>query len=64
VGGEHRRHIAVGQRLRNRFAAQCRPSAGATGHFHAAFLGVARALVHGAAADVVAVFGQIGQVLK
>ncbi|MPM74813.1 hypothetical protein SDC9_121802 [bioreactor metagenome] len=64
VGGEHRRHIALGKRLRHRARRNARPTQTRQRHLDAALLRAARAFVHGAAADVVAVFGQIGQVTE
>ena len=62
VGGEHGRHMAVGQCLHDALGRNAcdrlEASFGAERHRQAAFLRVPRALVNGAAANVVAVFGQ------
>ena len=64
VGGEHGCHVAAGQRLRNRLGRNAGPAQARQGHFNAAFLRIARTFMHGAAADVVAVFRQVGQVTE
>ena len=64
VGGEHRRDKAVRQRLRNRVRGNTGPAQARDGHVNAALLRFARALMHGAPTDVVAVFSQIGQVAE
>jgi len=64
VGSEHRGHIAAGQGLGNGLGRNAGPAQARQGDLDAALLRVARALVHGAAADVVAVFGQVGQVAE
>ena len=61
---EHGRHIGIGQRLRNGFGCDAGPTQARQRHFDTAFLRVAGALVHGAAADMVAVFRQIGEVAE
>ena len=64
VGGEHRRDKAVRQRLRNHLGRNAGPAQAGQRHFDAAFLRVTGALVHHAAADVVPVFGQVGQMAE
>jgi hypothetical protein len=64
VGGEHGRDVAGGQHVRDAFGRDARPAQALQRHVDAAFLRVACALVDGAAADVVAVFGQVGQVTE
>jgi hypothetical protein len=54
----------AGRQRAPRRRARCRPAQARQRHLDAALLGAAGALVHGAAADVVAVLGQVGQVLK
>jgi len=62
VGGEHGRDIAAGQGLRHGAGRNAGPAQARQGDVDAALLRVARALADGAAANVVAVFGQVGQV--
>ena len=64
VGGEHGRHIAVRQRIRYGFWSNTSPTHAGQRHFYAALLRITRTLVHLAAANVVAVFGQIGQMAE
>ena len=64
VRGEYRRHKTVGQHVSYGFRSYSRPSQAGQGNVNTAFLGVARTLVNGAAANVVAVFGQVGQVAE
>jgi hypothetical protein len=64
VGGQHRRHISCGQGLATVLRRDAGPAQARQRHVDAAFLRVAGALVDGAAADVVAVFGQVGQVAE
>lgn len=64
VGGEHGRDIAGGQHVGDAARRDARPAQALQRHIDAAFLRVARPLVDGAAADVVAVFGQVGQVTE
>ena len=54
----------MGQRLGNRTGRDASPAQALQCHIDAALLSVASALVDGAAADVVAVFSQIGQVAE
>ena len=61
---QHWGNIAGGQHVRNTARRDARPAQSLQGHVDAAFLRVARTLMDGAAADVVAVFGQIGQVTE
>ena len=62
VGREHGRDIGTGQRLRNLIRRNACPAQTRQRHLNAAFLRIACTLVHCTAANVVAVFGQIGQV--
>ena len=64
VGGKHGCHVAAGQRLRNRLGRNAGPAQARQGYLDAAFLRIARTFMHGAAADVVAVFGQVSQVTE
>ena len=64
VGGEHRGHVGTGQGLHDARIAQPGAAKAREGHLDAALLAVAGALVHGAAADVMAVLGQVGQVAE
>ena len=64
VGGEHRRDKAVRQCFGNGFAANARRAQMRHGLFQAALLRQAGALVVCQSADLVAVFGQIGQVAE
>ena len=64
VGGEHRRHITARQRLRHCLGADAGPAQARQRHLDAAFLGVAGPFMDGAAPDVVAVLGQVGQVAE
>ncbi len=52
------------QGIGNGFGRNAGPAQARQGHVQAAFLRIPGALVDGAAADVVAVFGQVGQVGK
>eukprot|EP01038_Epipyxis_sp_PR26KG_P018170 gene18170-25557_t len=58
VGREHGGHVAARQRLRNRLGRNACPAQAREGDLDAALLRVACALVHSAAADVVAVCEQ------
>ena len=64
VRGEYRRHKTVGQHVGYGFRSYSRPAQARQSHFYAAFLGVASTFVNSAAANVVAVFGQVGQVAE
>ena len=64
VCGKHRRDKAVRQAVRHGFVADTGPAHARERHFQAALLGVASAVMDGAAADMVPVFGQIGQVAE
>ena len=64
VGGEHGRDEAGGQHVRDAFGCDARPAQALQRHVDAAFLGVACPLVDGTTADVVAVFGQVGQMAE
>eukprot|EP01136_Pigoraptor_vietnamica_P036556 Opistho-1_new@103306 len=64
VRGQHRRHIGMGQRRRDGFGRDAGPAQARQRHLDAALLGVAGAFMDGAAADVVAVLGQVGQVAE
>ena len=61
---QHRRHIRLRQRIGNFIGRNPRPTQARQRHFNAAFLRVARALMHCTTANVMAVFRQIGQVRK
>ena len=64
VCGEYRRHKAVSQHGSYSFRSYSRPAQAGQGYINAAFLGVASPLMNSAAANVVAVFSQIGQVAE
>ncbi len=64
VRGEHWGHVAGGQHVRDAFGRDACPAQPLQRHIDAALLRVASPLVDGAAADVVAVFGQVGQVAE
>ena len=64
VGRQHRRHKTVGQQFGDGARRNTGPAQPCQCHVQAAFLGVACALMHRAPADVVAVFGQVGQVAE
>ena len=61
---QHRRHMALGQGVGNGPGRDAGPAQACQRHLDAAFLGVTGTLVKGAAADVVAVLGQVGQVAE
>ena len=64
VGREHGRYKAGGQGVGDGLGGDAGPAQAGQRDFNAAFLRVAGAFVDGAAADVVPVFGQIGQVAE
>ena len=64
VRGEHRRDKALRQGLRHGFGTDAGFAQAGQRHFQAAFLHIAGAVVDSAAADMVPVFGQIGQVAE
>jgi len=53
-----------GERVGNGLGRNASPAQAGHGDFNAAFLGITGTLVDGTAADVVAVFGQVGEVRK
>ena len=61
VSCQYWRHIALRKRIGDGFGRNTGPAQARHGNLHAALLRVTCAFVDGAAADVVAVFGQIGQ---
>ena len=64
VRGQHRRDKAARQRVGNRLRRNPGPAQPRQGDFDAALLRVASAFMDDAAADVMPVFGQIGQMRK
>ena len=64
VGRQHRRYKAVRQRAGDGFGCDTGPAQARQSDLDAAFLRVAGAFMHSAAANVVAVFGQVGKVAE
>jgi hypothetical protein len=64
VGGEHRGYERLAERFGNAFGGVTTGAQAGEGGIQAAVLHIAPQLVDGAAADVVAVFGQVGQMAE